>query len=393
LFRSTNGGRPQAARHRELTVPGRRINLLLTSVGSLVGQNILDVLDYPGLSRRERVRITGTNSLPDAACNFRCDRCYLVPATAAAGYRARMQDILLAEAPDLILCCRDEDTYVLSRLKSEQPELPGVLPVGGPMVALIGFDKWQTSLFARKHSLPFAESFMPGHSGGGAALEAFCRRHGYPLIAKPARGAASRGVCFVRNAADAEAMAQRPEYLFQEYVGDRQNLEAYFASLQGPPPLFAQFSDAGYLVSHTIVAPNGDVGTIVVTENKTLFGHTFLNRRVADSNLDAIAMNYARAFTREGGSGPINVQFRRDRDGNWKAVEINLRTSGVLGRFLMGVDQLSFLINAFVPGASFPEVRPHGADQCEQVGKQYYSYPILGADVADLQSAGVWTRT
>ena len=81
---------------------GKRMKVLLTSVGSLVGQNILDVLEYPGFSRRSLMRVVGTNSVPDAACNFRCDRCYLLPLTATAEYSARMREILLEESPDLI---------------------------------------------------------------------------------------------------------------------------------------------------------------------------------------------------------------------------------------------------------------------------------------------------
>jgi carbamoyl-phosphate synthase large subunit len=304
-----------------------------------------------------------------------------------------MQDILREESPDLILCGRDEDTYFLSQLKSRHPELPGTLPVGSAKAALIGLDKWQTWLFAREHALPFAESFMLGQSGDGAALAAFCRRVGYPLIAKPARGAASRGVVFVRNTGDAEKMAEQPGYLFQEYVGEPASLEPYFASLQGPLPLFAQFKDAGYHVSHTVIAPNGDIGAILITENQTMFGHTFSSRRIVDATLDALAVDYARALFREGGAGPMNVQFRRGRDGAWKVVEINLRTSGLLAQFLMGVDHLSFVINAFVPGASFPALRPHNADQCNHVGKQYYSYQILDSNVSALMRAGVWSRS
>jgi hypothetical protein len=88
----------------------------------------------------------------------------------------------------------------------------------------------------------------------------------------------------------------------------------------------------------------------------------------------------------------MNVQIRRDRNGVWKAVEINLRTSGLLGRFLLGVDQLSSLINAFVPGASFPELRPSASDRCNQIVKQYYSYQVFDSDVSVLQDAGVWSR-
>jgi hypothetical protein len=108
------------------------MKLLLKSVGSLVGHNILDVLEYPGFSRRSQLQIVGTNSVPDAPCNFRCDRCYLVPPTAAGEDPGRIKGILLEESPDLILCCRDEDTLALSQFKTQHPELPGTLPVSEP---------------------------------------------------------------------------------------------------------------------------------------------------------------------------------------------------------------------------------------------------------------------
>src|SRR5262249_2999910 len=155
--------------------------------------------------------------------------------------------------------CRDDDTYALSQLKAQHPELPGALPIGGPRAALIGLDKWQTWLFARRHTLPFAESFMPGESGEDASLEAFGRRVGYPLIAKPVRGTGSRGVFYVRDPRDAEVMAQRDGYLFQEYLGDSRDLEPYFATLQGPPPLFAHSQNAGYRVCYTVISPSGDI--------------------------------------------------------------------------------------------------------------------------------------
>ena len=370
----------------------RRVKLLLTSVGGLAGHNILDVLEYPGFSRRSLVRVVGTNSTPDAACNFRCDRCYLVPVTATAEYPARMREILLEESPDLILCCRDEDTLALSQLKNQHPELPGALPVVEPRAALIGLDKWQTWLFTRKHSLAYAESFMPGQTGDGAALEAFCRRVGYPLIAKPTHGAASRGVCFIRDTHDAQAVAQRPGYMFQEYVGDPRSLEPYFAILHGPPPLFAHFAKAGYHVCHTVISRSGDITPIAVTENHVHYGHTTLNRRILDPLLDALTVDYARALFLEGVAGPMAIQIRRDRDGDWKVLEINLRaTGGTLARFLRGIDELYFIIKAFVD-TPFPELRPYGIDGCEQVVKQYYSYPVFDSDVLILKRSGVWSR-
>jgi hypothetical protein len=370
------------------------MKLLLTSAGSLVAQNVLDVLDYPGFSRRSLVQVVGTNSVPEAAGNFLCDRCYLVPPTLDAEYPARMRDILRAESPDLILCGRDEDTYALAQLKSESPDLPGTLPIGSPHAALIGLDKWQTSLFAGRHGLPFAESFMPGESGDGAALEAFCRRVGYPLVAKPSRGFGSRGVCFIRDANDAQLMAQQPGYVFQEYVGDPQVLDEYFASLQGPPPLFTHFKEPGYSVSNTIIAPNGDIAPIVILDNQTMFGYSILNTLIADTTIEAITINYARALFLEGGTGSMSVQLRQDRHGAWKAVELNLRTTGgTAARFLRGMDEVYLIAKAFVPHVAFPEMRPTGADECDQVVRQYHSHPILNTQVAALKRSGVWSRS
>ena len=63
-------------------------------MGSLVGQNILDVLEYAGASRRSLVEVVGTNSLPDSPGNFRCDRSYLVPESGAPDYAERIASIL-----------------------------------------------------------------------------------------------------------------------------------------------------------------------------------------------------------------------------------------------------------------------------------------------------------
>lgn len=60
-----------------------KIKILIASVGSLVGQNILDALEFPEFNRRNLVHITGTNSISLTANNFRCDECYLVPPTAS----------------------------------------------------------------------------------------------------------------------------------------------------------------------------------------------------------------------------------------------------------------------------------------------------------------------
>jgi len=78
--------------------------IAITSVGSLVGQNILDALQ----GRRAGIEVVGINSAADAAGIFRCDRAYLAPPAAdAEQFRARLASILLEERPHLVLPGRD----------------------------------------------------------------------------------------------------------------------------------------------------------------------------------------------------------------------------------------------------------------------------------------------
>jgi carbamoyl-phosphate synthase large subunit len=366
-----------------------RLNILVASVGSAVGQNILDVLDYPGFSRRALVRVVGTNSIADAPPNFRCDRCYLVPETASPEHPAHMRDILREEKPDLILCARDADTLALAELKARET-LPGTLPIGSPRAALIGYDKWHTFLFARRHGLPFANSFAPGVTGDGAALAEFCRQAGYPLVAKPRQGFASRGVFFVRNDEDAAAMT-RSDYLFQEYLGDGSRLEPYFASLGGPVPMVTQVPYTDYHSSWTMVAPDGALSPILITRQTFSHGVSVVLRRAADPDLHAITVAYARAFHSEGGSGPLNIGYRRDRRGVWSVHEINLRnTGGTLSRFLLGLDELYQVIRVFAPGFAFPEMRPAG-EAANVARKLYVAHALHDTAIETLERTGRWT--
>jgi carbamoyl-phosphate synthase large subunit len=88
------------------------------------------------------------------------------------------------------------------------------------------------------------------------------------------------------------------------------------------------------------------------------------------------------------------VQLRQDRFGAWKAFEINLRTTGgTAARFLRGIDELYLIIKAFVPGTSFPELRPQCADEQCQIVRHYCSYPVFESMVSTLKRSDVWSRS
>ena len=304
-----------------------------------------------------------------------------------------MRQILAEESPDLILCGRDEDTLAVSRLKADDPSLPGVLPTGKPEAATIGLDKWQSWLFARKHGLPFAETFMPGVSGDDAALERFCREFGYPLIAKPARGFGSIGVQFVRDADDVRRVVQREGYLLQEYLGDPQPLQAYFAAFEDLPPLFAHAPSTDQYSLMAIIGPTGEIGPSIALRVHLHFGMGARLARVSDPALDQFMGAYMRAMAAEGVAGPTNMNVRRDRHGTYKALEINLRNTGATyPRFLMGFDEIHLIARAFVPDVHFPALGLAETDPPDRISRYFSAQPINDRLVESLQRTGSWSR-
>ena len=121
----------------------------MTSVGSLVGQNIQDVLEFPDFRRRDMVELIGTNTIASSPNNFRCDRCYLVSETYTSDFKIQLKNIILKEQPDLILNARDEDTETVALLLEHNRELPGKLPYGNATTLKYALNKWETWLFCK----------------------------------------------------------------------------------------------------------------------------------------------------------------------------------------------------------------------------------------------------
>ena len=151
----------------------QKLKILISSVGSLVSKNILDVLESQYCYRRDLVYLIGTNSIANSSNNFNCDKCYLVPDTATPDFTELMTDILRTENPDLILNGRDEDAEVIALILMDNPDLKGKLPYGKLHTIRYALNKWETWLFTQKYSLPFANTFVRDKSGGITELKSF----------------------------------------------------------------------------------------------------------------------------------------------------------------------------------------------------------------------------
>jgi carbamoyl-phosphate synthase large subunit len=337
-----------------------KIKILITSVGSLVGQNILDVLDFNEFNRRSYIEVSGTNSEEKNINNFRCDKCFLVPLTYSTLYNDKIIEILEEVNPDIILCGRDIDTIVIKKILNENPNLTARLPYGSLKSLQLAYNKWETFQFALKYNLPFAETIVFQNSADLIKLHQFVKISHFPLIAKPIMGSASKGVFFIRNFSQLEKFSNYSQYLFQEYLGNAVDLEDYFEFMDGLIPLFAQVPNISHHSCNVFINKDGSTDQVFVSLNEHNCGVTMGFQKVENRELENITLKFAKALYKEGGTGPLTVQFRQDINGNWKAQEINMRTNGnTFPRFLLGQDDLSLIINDLMPDKYFPKYIPN----------------------------------
>jgi len=356
---------------------------VITSVGSLVGQNILDALE----ARRAGLEIVGINSTAEAASNFRCDRAYLAPPAARSGeYLERLAAILVEEQPDLVLPGRDDDVVVLAQLKEQQPKLRPSLPVGPHRLALVLDDKWSSREFACDRGLPYVDS---APADDPVAVERLRAADGYPLVAKPRSGNGSRGVRIVFDDAQRDAIARLPGYLLQSYLEPEANLLAWKDLTRDGTPLF-HAPMLQQIACQAVIGPDGRLRGLVSTMVELAMGRCERTYRLDDAAVSDVARRYAEAFAAEGWVGALNLQGRRDRSGTFRVYELNGRFTGATAaRMHLGFDEVATLVEAFC-GFGLPP--PAAAGRPGIVTKSLADFPIPAADIAALQASGRWRR-
>lgn len=371
------------------------LKILITSVGSLVGQNILDTLE----TRRQALYIVGLNTLADNPQMFRCDVAYLSPPTAQqAEFKAFLTAIIAQEKPDLILSARDQDTLFLAELRESEPALASCIPYATASLAAMSFQPWQTYLFAQSHNLPFVQTLYwqaqpqaTPQIEQQAGLDEFVHTIGFPLIAKPARDSDAAAVRLVRHQAELEALlANTTECVLQEYLGDPQPVLQALERNAIAPALFYQSPDTWHVSCQSGASSPHGLWPLFCSYDQHLMGRSERFEAYFDSELQALAEAYLRAFAQAGGQGPFNLQCRRDRAGKWKAMALNLRFGGnTYSRWQSGHDELGYLIRAFLPQSDFPLHTP-STEERGPIVKTLRNWQLKSAWLTELEDQGKW---
>ena len=323
-------------------------SLLITSMGSLVGQNIVEMLQ----GRRHAFHIAGLNTEAVNPVIFEGDELWKSPPSASDAYPDFLIRVIENLQPDFVLPGRDSDVGILAEIRDRYPNWSDRIPVGTPEAAGIMDDKTLSAKFAARNGLPFARSVDPNVLSGDPLASAILAL-GFPQIAKPRNGFGSLGARYLIDLDQALLLCSLSpgEYIFQELIdppaGLSKHIERYLKDQHAGIPAFFHLPDERQYAGQCMIDPLGNIGPICCSRSTMVIGRCERSEVIIDPEMEGIVRRYARAMAGIGWRGPFNIQGRMSGWG-FVAVEMNGRFSGsTSARGWMGHDEIRELYLAF----------------------------------------------
>lgn len=356
--------------------------ILITSVGSNVGGNFQLCLAH----RRDEFEFIGTNLLAESAFNFMCDEVHLVPPVAdeeafAAAHLKLIDDL----KPDLVVAGRDQDVTVLARMKEKGGLGDTELLVPSLASAEVSNDKYRSYLFAREAGLPFARSAITFEDAKDIADET-----GYPVIAKPRmNGHASRDVFIVRDETELRAAVNAGGFVIQEMIGSKNPPESYDPISECGVPLYYSYAISDQISCQSLIGHEGKVLYGIASLNYYSFGRSHKYVPIGEPDVLAVVNGYAEALAKVGHFGPLNLQGKKDENGNLVIYEINMRFTGATqGRTVLGWTEVEYAVDYIFDG-KMPAVTSAPVGRLRAV-REPYAYALEDQVLADLTETKVW---
>ncbi|MCH7888468.1 MAG: hypothetical protein IIA00_04230 [Proteobacteria bacterium] len=356
--------------------------LLVTSVGSGVGHAILAAL------RRSEAPwyVVGANSEAFSAGVFDCDSAWLTPPVSdRAAFEARLIEIVEAERPALIVPGRDDDLPILAAMRERLAELGAFALVGSPEAVDICSDKYRTAKVFRAAGLPFTET-----AASREEIEALLAACGFPLLAKPRRGFASRGVrvLFDRDGIEA-VLACGAEMVVQEYLAPRSWNKARAEITPSDVERDGMLRQDEEMSAEVFLGRDGKALGVIAWCADKVHGEAPAVEVLDDPLLEAVVREGAELLGRHGMIGPCNIAAKRLADGSWGFFEVNARFTGSTGvRAAFGFGEIEAAWRHFIEGEEKPDCLTFDKDR---VVCRYLAETVVRKDDLDeLRQRGKW---
>ena len=362
------------------------LRLLVLSVGTRVGQNVLTTL----AGRRDGLELIATSSVSNEPALFDFDVVYQVPPIAADpdAFERALLAIMDRERVDIVIPCRDDDVVFLASLRDRRPDLASRLLCGSAAPARVIGDKWLSVEFCARHGLPFAASIIQCSDRERAA---FVATHGFPLVAKPRRGYASLDVYMLWNETQLERALGQEGYIVQQFLGDPTTVTDYLAAIETKGiPLHHTFQGLKHSIQ-ALIAPDGSIAHVICTRLVSDRRRSKWVEPDGDPVSRELGARCAQAFAEAGWRGPLNIQCQRAADGGLRIHEFNGRFTGAtVVRWLLGFDEVGASIEKFT-GRRIPSDRAPAPAALEAF-ESIVGRAANPKDVESLERDHVWRR-
>ncbi len=244
------------------------------------------------------------------------ERRILLPRGDDEGFVGALLASASAAGADLVIPTVDVELHQVSAARDEFAARGIALLVESVPTLEICLDKW--ALVTRCAPLVrVPASVVLDGSLDAAALDAI----GWPMIAKPRRGAGGRGIALIADRAQLAGQPQDGSMLLQEYLpGTEYSIDV-------------------------LARPDGHiVAAVPRTRDKVDSGIAVAGRTVRDPALEEFGRAVAHAI---GTTGVVNVQVRRAVDGTPALLEVNARFPGTMTLTMAaGIDMPSLAVDA-----------------------------------------------
>jgi len=295
-----------------------KVNVLVTAVGSEVGQGIIKALK---ISKYD-YKIIGCDMDPDAAGFFMSDKHYVVPKATAKNYLREMLSLCERESIDIVFPNADLELDVISSA-SRLFEESGIKLVVQPVDVLkIFLSKYNTYEFLKKNDITVPKTFKlnKGHNN-----EIFSELK-FPIIVKPDFGQGSKSLYLIKDLDEFvkySVLFEGDRYVAQEYIPSED--EEYTCALFNH-----DLMDDPYFVIFKRKLKNGTTGVAEISIDENLM--PFFSKISNVINLN----------------GSINIQFRKFKNKPF-IFEINPRYSSTTGiRSKCGFNDVEMAIDSFL---------------------------------------------
>lgn len=300
--------------------------ILVTGVGAIIGYGIIRSLRVS----RFPVRIVGMDIYPDAVGQRWCDVFEQAVRADQEGYGEHVASLIRRHSVDLVIPGIEQDMHRLAvdHLSPPLAETYARFALNDPELIRIAADKWLTHLELVKAGFPTIGTSIDG------SFHDLEKRFGCPLLMKPRRSYASKGIQRLTTGADFIYWKEKlgDEFMVQEIVGDVQSEYTVGAFGLGDGTLVQQ------IAFQRVLSSDGSTAKAVV-------------RSIPE--LEARVEGLARRFRPV---GPTNFQFRFHR-GEYLLLEINPRISSSTSlRTAFGYNESEMCIEYYLEGV-IPQAR------------------------------------